>query len=88
MSDVPMVERCAQAIRADGHVFADEYNYTRIARAVLEAARHPTLRMNLAGAPKITAQMPRFGARADYDAAHDAWVAMMDSALATPATSA
>lgn len=50
-------------------------------RAVLLALRSPTMEMKLAGAPKITAQMPRGGVQADYDAAHDSWIAMIDAAL-------
>jgi len=83
-----MIDRCAQAIRDDGHVIADARNYARLARIVLQAAIQPTMAMKLAGAPEITAQMPRVGARADYDAAHDSWVAMMKVALATSETEA
>ena len=50
------------------------------ARAVLMAVREPSMEMKLAGAPKITSQMPRIGPQADYDAAHDSWQAMIDVA--------
>jgi len=51
------------------------------ARAVLQAIREPSMAMKLAGAQKITAQMPRVGPQADYDAANDSWQAMLDTAL-------
>lgn len=81
-----MIERCAQAIRVEGHVIANPANYQRLARVVLQAALQPTMAMKLAGAPKVSAQMPRVGVQADYDAAHDAWVAMMTEALAKDPT--
>lgn len=52
------------------------------ARSAIEEIREPSLEMKLAGAPKITAQMPRVGVQADYDAADDSWKAMIDALLA------
>jgi hypothetical protein len=51
----------------------------KVARAALEAMQEPTSAMKMAGAEKITAEIMK--ANANYDAACDAWPAMINAAL-------
>ena len=89
-----MVERVAKAMLRDelanGNrdfevVWADESAvWLANARVAIGAMRQPTMLMKMAGAKKVTAQRCGPNPPADYDAASDAWQAMIDEALATP----
>ena len=82
------LERAARALfwsRGGGNWLqanqVEKDGWIKSARSGIEEIREPSLEMKLSGAPKITAQMPRIGIQADYDAADDSWKAMIDALL-------
>lgn len=66
---------------SDGQVFTRWEAYVPAVRTVLTAMREPSMDMTLKGAEAVNKQMRGPGAPADYDAAKDAWQAMIDAIL-------